>query len=142
MSAQSLYNKLSRRFRFDSLQEVVGHHLAELMNCASRGGRAGVPDNSPAASSVLNYGCPPLQISGATRIDPMHVAWHICEVLRRFEPRVDSARTQVRPRCCDDRHAPHTLYFDILTISRRDGADIRVSLALDYLNGFFSVVGD
>ncbi|WP_193100504.1 GPW/gp25 family protein [Burkholderia sp. Z1] len=142
MSAQSLYNKLSRRTRYDSLQEVVGLHLVELMNCASRGGRVGVSDNSPAASSVLNYGCPPLQTSGATRIDPIRTAWHICEVIRRFEPRVDSARTQVRPRGRGDRHAPHTLYFDILTTARYDGAEIRVSLALDYLNGFFSLVGE
>ncbi|VWC32051.1 hypothetical protein BLA6863_06475 [Burkholderia lata] len=112
------------------------------MNCASRGGRVGLPDDSPAASSVLNYGCPPLQASGTTRIDPMHVAWHICEVIRRFEPRVERARTRVRPRDCDDRHAPHTLYFDILTMARYDGAEIRVSLALDYLTGFFSLVGD
>ncbi|WP_175958143.1 GPW/gp25 family protein [Burkholderia sp. BCC0405] len=142
MSAQSLYNRLSRRLRSDSLQEVVGHHLVELMNCASRGGRVNVSDDSPAASSVLNYGCPPLQASGATRIDPMQAAWHICEVIRRFEPRVESARTQVRPRECDDLRAPHTLYFDILTIARYDGAEIRVSLALDYLNGFFRLVGD
>ncbi|MDN7638815.1 GPW/gp25 family protein [Burkholderia cepacia] len=137
-----LYNKLSRRFRRDSLQEVVGHHLVELMNCALRGGRIGVPDNSPAAHSVLNYGCPPMQVPGITRIDPMHAASHICEVMRRFEPRVDSARTNVRPRSGGVRRAPQTLYFDILATSRDDGAEIRVSLALDYLNAFFSLVGD
>ncbi|WP_232443710.1 GPW/gp25 family protein [Burkholderia ubonensis] len=141
MSAH-LYDKLSRRFRQDSLQEVVGHHLVELMNCALRGGRIGVPDSSPAAHSVLNYGCPPMQAPGDTRIDPMHAASHICEVLRRFEPRVDSARTSVRPRSGGVRRAPQILYFDILTTSCDDGAKIWVCLALDYLNGFFSLVGD
>ncbi|WP_323122820.1 GPW/gp25 family protein [Burkholderia alba] len=141
MSAH-LYNKLSRRFRRDSLQEVVGYHLVELMNCALRGARIGAPDNSPVAHSVLNYGCPPMQAAGATRIDPVHAASHICEVLRRFEPRVDSTRTSVRPRAGGGRRAPQTLYFDILTTARDDGAEIRVSLALDYLSGFFSLVGD
>ncbi|WP_126284127.1 GPW/gp25 family protein [Burkholderia stagnalis] len=142
MSTDSLYNKLSRRFRRHSLREVFGHHLVELMNCALRGERIGVSGDSPAAYSVLNYGCPPLQVSGDTRIDPMHTAWHICEVIRRFEPRVDTARTQVQPRACSIRNAPLTLYFDILTTALHDGAEIRVSLALDYLNGFFSLVGD
>ncbi len=140
MSAHSLYNKLSRRFRDESLQVAVGHHLVELMNCASRGERVGMSDNNPVAYSVLNYGCPPLQTSGGTRFDPMHTARHICEVMRRFEPRVDSARTQVRPKACGTRHAPHTVYFDIVTTARHDGAEITMSVALDYLSGFFSLV--
>jgi type VI secretion system protein ImpF len=142
VSAHPLYNKLSRRFRRDSLQDIVGHHLVELMNCASRGARIGVSDSSPAAYSVLNYGCPPLQLGGATRIDPVRTASHICEVIRRFEPRVDSGRTVVQPRAGGARHAPQTMYFDILTLSRDDGAEIRVSLALDYLSGYFSLVGE
>jgi type VI secretion system protein ImpF len=142
VSAHPLYNKLSRRFRRDSLQDIVGHHLVELMNCASRGGRIGVPDSSPVAHSVLNYGCPPLQVQGATRIDPVHTASHICEVIRRFEPRVESGGTRVQPRAGGHRHAPQTVYFDILMLSRDDGAEIRVSLALDYLSGFFSLVGE
>ncbi|MCA8435459.1 GPW/gp25 family protein [Burkholderia seminalis] len=142
MSAHPLYNKLSKRFRRDSLQEVVGHHLVELMNCALRGGKLGVSDNSPAAYSVLNYGCPPLQVAGATRIDPVHTASHIGEVIRRFEPRVESTRTRVQPRSGGVRQAPQTVYFDIFTTARDDGAEIRVSLALDYLDGFFSLVGD
>ncbi|KVN35067.1 type VI secretion protein [Burkholderia pyrrocinia] len=142
MSAHPLYNKLSRRFRRDSLREVVGHDLVELMNCALRGGRIGVSGSSPVAYSVLNYGCPPLQVSGSTQIDPVHTATHICEVLRRFEPRVDSTRTRVQPRAGGAKHAPQTMYFDILTTARDDGAEIRVSLALDYLSGFFSLVSD
>lgn len=101
-----------------------------------------MPDDNPVAYSVLNYGCPPLQTSGSTRIDPMHTARHIFEVLRRFEPRVDSARTQVRPKAGGTRHAPHTVCFDILTTARHDGDEIKMSLALDYLSGFFSLVDD
>ena len=99
-------------------------------------------DSSPAAYSVLNYGCLPLQLAGATRIDPVCTASHVCEVISRFELRVDSGRTVVQPRAGGVRHAPQTVYFDILTLFRDDGAEIRVSLALDYLSGYFSLVGE
>lgn len=136
-----LYNKLSRRFCRDSLQDVVGHHLTELMNCAIRGARLDASADSPVVHSVLNYGCPPLKIAGASRVDPMGTAAHICKVMRVFESRVDSAKTSVKPRQ-SERRAPQILYFDIQTTARDDGAEIRVSLALDYLNGFFSLVDD
>ncbi|WP_050462883.1 GPW/gp25 family protein [Herbaspirillum autotrophicum] len=142
MSAHSLYNKLSKRFHHDSLREIVAHHLVELMNCSLRGGRINASDSSPVAYSVLNYGCPPLQISGGIGLDPVHVAAHIGEVIRRFEPRVVSTRIQVQPRLDRNRDVSHTMYFDILMTARDDGAEIRASLALDYLNGFFSLAGD
>ncbi|WP_082710144.1 GPW/gp25 family protein [Burkholderia sp. TSV86] len=134
-----LYNKLSKRFKRDSLKDVVGHHLVDLMNCSMRGARISVLDNSPAAHSVLNYGCPPMQVPGSTRIDPVQTASHICEVMRRFEPRVDMTRTSVRPRPGRDRHARQVMYFDILTISKESKSEIKLSLALDYLDGFFSL---
>jgi type VI secretion system protein ImpF len=142
VSALHLYDKLSRRVRRNSLRAVIGHHLVELMNCALRGARIDVPADSPAACSVLNYGCPPMLDPGATRIDPGRTAAHIREVIRRFEPRLDIARTRVQPRAAGHKGLPQTLYFDIATAAHEDGVEIKVSLALDYLSGFFSLTGD
>jgi type VI secretion system protein ImpF len=142
VSADPLYEKLSRRLRRDSPEAVIGRHLVELMNCAIRGARGGVPDHSPAASSVLNYGCPPMQAPGSIRIDPVRTAWHIGEVIRRFEPRVDGTRISVQPRPDCFRRKPQTLCFDVLMTSRGDGSGIKVSLELDYLSGFFSLAGN
>ncbi|WP_179404211.1 GPW/gp25 family protein [Burkholderia guangdongensis] len=137
MNSHPLYSKLSTGCRNDSFGEVVCRHVADLMNCALRGARIDAPADSPAAYSVLNYGSPPLQVSGAFRVDPMRTAAHICEVIRRFEPRVDGSRTVVQPRL-GDRPMRQMLYFDIRTTVRDGGAELRVSLAFDYLNGFFS----
>lgn len=142
MSAHPLYERLSRRLRRDSPEAVIGRHLVELMNCAIRGARGGVPDPGPAASSVLNFGCPPMQAPGSIRIDPVRTAWHIGEVIRRFEPRVDGTRISVQPRSDSVQRRPQTLRFDVLMTARDDGAGIRLSLELDYLSGFFSLADD
>ncbi|AOJ73221.1 MULTISPECIES: GPW/gp25 family protein [Burkholderia] len=142
MSDLQLYNKLSRRIRRHSLQEVVADHLVDLMNYAIRGARMRIADDSPAAHSVLNFGCPPMQAAGATKINPAHAAAHICEVIRRFEPRVDSASTTVKPRTESHRRLPQTIYFDVSMKAREDGAELRASLALDYLSGYFSLADD
>ncbi|KVS53634.1 hypothetical protein WK39_16995 [Burkholderia cepacia] len=62
--------------------------------------------------------------------------------MRIFEPRVDSARTRVRSRFCDNNGIKGALYFDILMADRNDGSEISISLEFDYLSAFFSVVGD
>jgi type VI secretion system protein ImpF len=142
VSAQPLYERLSRRLRRDLPEEVIGRHLVELMNCAIRGAHGGAPDTSPAASSVLNYGCPSMQAPGSIRIDPVRTASHICEVIRRFEPRVDATRISVQPRSGSCRHKPQTLRFDVRMASRDDGSEITVNLELDFLSGFFSLSGD
>lgn len=101
-----------------------------------------VADDSPAAHSVLNFGCPPMQAAGATKINPAHAAAHICEVIRRFEPRVDPASTTVKPRTESRRRLPQTIYFDVSMKARDDGTELNVSLALDYLSGYFGLADD
>lgn len=142
MSTLQLYDKLTRRSRPGSQQDVIGRHLVELMNCALHGARVDVPADSPAAFSVLNYGCPPMIGPGTTRTDPAQIASHIGEVIRRFEPRLDIARTRIQPRAGGPRGVPQTLHFDIGSVTRDTGAAIGVSLAFDYLGGFFSLTGD
>jgi type VI secretion system protein ImpF len=142
VSTLQLYDKLTRRSRPDSLQDAMGRHLVELMNCALRGARVDVSPDSPAAFSVLNYGCPPMIGRGTTAIDPAQIAAHIGEAIRRFEPRLDIARTRVLPRAGGPRSKPQTLYFDIGSAARENGAVIQVSLALDILSDFFSLTDD
>jgi type VI secretion system protein ImpF len=142
MSTLSLYDKLSRRSSRDPLCAAVGRDLVDLMNCALRGARIGMPDDCPAARSVLNYGCPPLSISDTAHVNPARIVSHICEVMRRFEPRVDMTRTRVQIQSTEERNTPYTLYFEILTQARESGRAFRVALAFDYLNGIFSLPGD
>ncbi|MBB5412605.1 type VI secretion system protein ImpF [Paraburkholderia sp. HC6.4b] len=139
MSDLQLYNRLSRRIRRHSLEEVVADHLVDLMNHAIRGARMPVAHDSPAAHSVLNFGCPPMREAGVTKIDPSHVAAHICEVIRRFEPRVAPGSTTVSARTENRRRLPQTICFDVSMKARADGAALNASLALDYLSGYFSL---
>ena len=142
VSGLQLYSKLSGRMHSDSLQDFVADHLVHLMNHAIRGVPLRIAEDSPAAHSVLNFGCPPLQAAGATKINPAHVAAHICEAIRRFEPRVDPASTVVKPRAESRKRLAQTIYYDVSMKAREDGAELRASLALDYLSGYFSLADD
>jgi type VI secretion system protein ImpF len=139
VSDLQLYNKLSRRISRHSLQEVVADHLVDLMNHAIRSAKMPVADGSPAEHSVLNFGCPPMQAAGATKINPSRVADHICEVIRRFEPRVVPDTTKVTCRNDDRRRLPQTICFEVSMKARDGGQTLNANLALDYLSCYFSL---
>jgi type VI secretion system protein ImpF len=133
-----LFNKLSAS-RTVSLRAQIAADIVGLMNCATRGARLKVEAHSPAASSVLNYGNPPLSSLGSTRIDPNRLATHIRASLIQFEPRLMPLGLRVVARTDTDRIARQQLYFDLTANLRTDGSEFRLRLALDYLGTAFSV---
>jgi type VI secretion system protein ImpF len=132
-----LYEKLSRQVGNASMTESVANNLVDLMNCAIRGSRVDVREDSLAAASVLNYGIPPLSSTGSNSIDPMRVAAHLRKVVRDFEPRVDFYTTCVIARTDTYSASRGVLYFDVATTARTDGSVIELCLAFDYLRGHF-----
>ncbi|MGP8446427.1 hypothetical protein ACT2E5_30770 [Burkholderia vietnamiensis] len=72
MKTLSLYFRLSRRARDNSLCDDIAHPLVHLMNGAVRGGSMAGPNDSLAAHSVLNKGRLPLsggKVGRSTRIE-------------------------------------------------------------------------
>lgn len=133
-----LFNKLSAS-RTTSLQAQIAADVVGLMNCATRGARLPIPAHSPAASSVINYGNPPLSSLGNSRIDPQRLAAQIRSTLVQFEPRLDAHGLRVVARADTDRASREQLYFDVSGTLRTDGSPYRLRLALDYLGTAFSV---
>ena len=132
-----LFNKLSAA-RGVPLRAQIATDIVGLMNCATRGARLQVPEQSPAALSVLNYGNPPLSAVGSSRIDPTRLASQIRTTLTQFEPRLDPASLRVRARTDTERTAREQLHFDVSATLRTDGSEFRLRLALDYLGASFS----
>lgn len=132
-----LFNKLSAA-RSVSLRSQIAVDIVNLMNCATRGGRLKVDAGSHAASSVLNYGNPPLSSIGSTRIDPNRLASHIRRSLIQFEPRLDPAGLRVTARADTDRVAYPQIYFDVRATLLTDDSDFHLRLAFDYLGTAFS----
>jgi type VI secretion system protein ImpF len=136
-----LFNKLSAA-RGAPLRVQIASDIVGLMNCATRGARLGVPEHSPAALSVLNYGNPPLSAVGSSRIDPVRLAGQIRTTLTQFEPRLNPASLRVAARTDTDRATREQLYFDVSATVRTDGSEFRLRLALDYLGGAFSLAAN
>jgi type VI secretion system protein ImpF len=139
-STHSLYDRLSKRSRRHTVHDAIARDLVELLNCALRGARIKASEHAPIAQSVVNYGCPPLLVADTSRIDPARVSVHMREAMRRFEPRLDSARTRITLKTeLGFRARPHTLYFDIAAALRNGERNLGVTLALDYLDCHFSL---
>ncbi|KVF65160.1 hypothetical protein [Burkholderia vietnamiensis] len=142
MKTLSLYFRLSRRARDNSLCDDIAHPLVHLMNGAVRGGSMAGPNDSLAAHSVLNKGRLPLSGGEGRQIDPNRIAAHVLKVVQRFGPRVEVSLTQVHPFDREGARPSHVLRFLIRSVAREGDEPTTVQVELDCLSGNFSVCDD
>lgn len=134
-----LFDQLSVRAGRETLAASIARDLAHLMNAALRGARLPLAAGSQLETSVWNYGRPPLAERKSSRIDPARVSAHIRDAIRRFEPRLDPERLEVSARAGSGPQARQLLYFDVAAVTRDGGEALRLSLTLDYLDGYFGL---
>ncbi|MCP1293214.1 MULTISPECIES: GPW/gp25 family protein [Chromobacterium] len=134
-----LFDQLSARAGRETLAASIARDLAHLMNAALRGARLPLAAGSQLETSVWNYGRPPLAERKSSRIDPARVSAHIRDAIRRFEPRLDPERLEVSARAGSGPQARQLLYFDVAAVTRDGGEALRLSLTLDYLDGYFGL---
>ncbi|KMN77967.1 type VI secretion system protein ImpF [Chromobacterium alkanivorans] len=134
-----LFDQLSARAGRETLAASIARDLAHLMNAALRGARLPLAAGSQLETSVWNYGRPPLAERKSSRIDPARVSAHIRDAIRRFEPRLDPERLEVSARAGSGPQTRQLLYFDVAAVTRDGGEALRLSLTLDYLDGYFGL---
>lgn len=120
--------------------DCIAADIVRLVNAAIRSGPWRDNPNLPAYTSVLNYGLPPLAVTGQSTLDLNEWAAAVQRSLAHFEPRLVPQSLEVEARLEElgvpgSPHGSRWPVFRIRAELRDGGAPFLLNLGMDCVNG-------